>query len=149
MRLLQVLRALCQRSPDCVSLVGDTLAQITTNTAADKDKSNNASNAVLYECIYTILAISNDKACFLLTYLKLFIYSFYLNYMHTHFNTLTRKYLLLFLHFLLSLSLSLSIFISFIPSSIHSIFLSFSLSFIFYLSIYLPIFIYIYKYKYI
>ncbi|KAH7829449.1 Adaptor protein complex 1 (AP-1), gamma subunit A [Monocercomonoides exilis] len=61
-KLLQCIRALCTRSPDCVGLTSDVLAQIATNTAAEKSGTSPAASAVLYECVYTILAISQDMA---------------------------------------------------------------------------------------
>ncbi|KAA6403628.1 MAG: putative AP-1 complex subunit gamma-1, partial [Streblomastix strix] len=64
-KLLQNLRVLCLAKPeipDVIKPVGDILSQIATETANDKDKANTAANAVLYECIHTILSVSEEAA---------------------------------------------------------------------------------------
>eukprot|EP00906_Rhabdomonas_costata_P033124 RCo046635 len=55
-RLLQLLRVLGQGDPRSCDQMNDTLAQVATNTESTK----NCGNAILYECVTTIIALDAD-----------------------------------------------------------------------------------------
>lgn len=59
--LLQLLRLLCLRLPVCVEMTSEALAQLLTNASSEKERKSLGSKAVLYECIFTIIAISKSK----------------------------------------------------------------------------------------
>ncbi|KAK2956231.1 Adaptor protein complex 1 (AP-1), gamma subunit [Blattamonas nauphoetae] len=63
-RLLRVLRLLCinphQHVPQYTEIVNDVLAQVISICGASTTKFANSPNAVLYECVHTILTISTD-----------------------------------------------------------------------------------------
>jgi AP-1 complex subunit gamma-1 len=56
-KILRLLRVLGQGDQESSDLMNDLLAQIATNTDALK----NVGNAILYECVNTIMTIDSDK----------------------------------------------------------------------------------------
>ena len=57
MKILQLLRRLGKHHEDASEAMNDVLAQVATNTETAK----NAGNAILYECVQTIMSIESES----------------------------------------------------------------------------------------